>query len=140
MRHSNTDFVRVDVLVLDEADRMMDMGFWPDVQRIMAALPPDRQTLLFSATLPGEIQRMATDVLKSPRYVQVGKRGVHGVWIAVAIGEAAGHDGARRQADGADVVGSIVDRDRAGERMQRGFACAVGGACARRDEIGRAHV
>ena len=75
MRHSNTDFVRVDVLVLDEADRMMDMGFWPDVQRIMAALPPDRQTLLFSATLPGEIQRMATDVLKSPRYVQVGKRG-----------------------------------------------------------------
>jgi ATP-dependent RNA helicase RhlE len=75
MRHSNTDFVRVDVLVLDEADRMMDMGFWPDVQKIMAALPPDRQTLLFSATLPGEIQRMATDVLKSPRYVQVGKRG-----------------------------------------------------------------
>ena len=55
MRHSNTDFVRVQVLVLDEADRMMDMGFWPDVQRIMAALPPDRQTLLFSATLPGEI-------------------------------------------------------------------------------------
>lgn len=75
MRHSNTDFVRVDVLVLDEADRMMDMGFWPDVQKIMAALPPDRQTLLFSATLPGEIQHMATDVLKSPRYVQVGKRG-----------------------------------------------------------------
>jgi ATP-dependent RNA helicase RhlE len=75
MRHSNTDLVRVQVLVLDEADRMMDMGFWPDVQKIMAALPPDRQTLLFSATLPGEIQRMAKEMLRSPRYVQVGKRG-----------------------------------------------------------------
>ena len=58
-----TDFVRLQVLVLDEADRMMDMGFWPDVQRIMAALPPDRQTLLFSATLPGEILRLARDML-----------------------------------------------------------------------------
>ena len=75
MRHSNTDLVRVQVLVLDEADRMMDMGFWPDVQRIMSALPPDRQTLLFSATLPGEIQRMATDMLRSPSYVQVGAQG-----------------------------------------------------------------
>jgi ATP-dependent RNA helicase RhlE len=75
MRHGTTDLVRVRVLVLDEADRMMDMGFWPDVQKIMAALPPDRQTLLFSATLPGEIQRMATEMLRSPRYVQVGTRG-----------------------------------------------------------------
>jgi ATP-dependent RNA helicase RhlE len=75
MRHSNTDFVRVQVLVLDEADRMMDMGFWPDVQKIMSALPPDRQTLLFSATLPGEIQRMAKEMLKTPRYVQVGSQG-----------------------------------------------------------------
>ena len=75
MRHSNTDFVRVQVLVLDEADRMMDMGFWPDVQKIMTALPPDRQTLLFSATLPGEIQRMAKEMLRTPRYVQVGAQG-----------------------------------------------------------------
>jgi ATP-dependent RNA helicase RhlE len=75
MRHSNADFVRVQVLVLDEADRMMDMGFWPDVQKIMTALPPDRQTLLFSATLPGEIQRMAKEMLREPRYVQVGSQG-----------------------------------------------------------------
>jgi ATP-dependent RNA helicase RhlE len=75
MRHGTTDLVRVQVLVLDEADRMMDMGFWPDVQKIMAALPPDRQTLLFSATLPGEIQRMAKEMLRTPRYVQVGKHG-----------------------------------------------------------------
>ena len=75
MRHSTTDLVRVQVLVLDEADRMMDMGFWPDVQKIMSALPPDRQTLLFSATMPNEIQRLAKEMLRSPRYCQVG---VHG--------------------------------------------------------------
>jgi len=75
MRHDAVDLLRVQVLVLDEADRMMDMGFWPDVQRILAALPPERQTLLFSATLPGEILRMATEMLRSPRFVQVGQRG-----------------------------------------------------------------
>jgi ATP-dependent RNA helicase RhlE len=75
MRHDAVDLLRVQVLVLDEADRMMDMGFWPDVQRILSQLPPDRQTLLFSATLPGEILRMATEMLHEPRFVQVGQRG-----------------------------------------------------------------
>ncbi len=75
MRHDAVDLLRVQVLVLDEADRMMDMGFWPDVQRILAALPPERQTLLFSATLPGEILRRATEMLREPRFVQVGQRG-----------------------------------------------------------------
>ncbi len=72
MRHGSTDFLRLQVLVLDEADRMMDMGFWPDVQKIVSALPPDRQTLLFSATMPGEILKLAREMLRMPRYVQVG--------------------------------------------------------------------
>jgi ATP-dependent RNA helicase RhlE len=72
MRHGTTDFVRLQVLVLDEADRMMDMGFWPDVQKIMTAIPPDRQTLLFSATMPGEILKLALETLRMPRYLQVG--------------------------------------------------------------------
>jgi ATP-dependent RNA helicase RhlE len=75
MRHDSVDLLRVQFLVLDEADRMMDMGFWPDVQRILLSLPPDRQTLLFSATLPGEILRMATEMLRNPQFVQVGQRG-----------------------------------------------------------------
>ena len=72
MRHGSVDFTRLQFLVLDEADRMMDMGFWPDVQRITAVLPAERQTLLFSATIPGEIMKLVHETLRAPRYVQVG--------------------------------------------------------------------
>jgi ATP-dependent RNA helicase RhlE len=75
MRHNTTDFVRLQAFVLDEADRMCDMGFWPDVQRIVSALPPDRQTLLFSATLPNEVLTLANEMLREPRFIQIGQRG-----------------------------------------------------------------
>ena len=65
------DLSRVDALVLDEADRMFDMGFLPDLRRIMAKLPPRRQNLLFSATMPPEIRKIADQVLVRPVVVQV---------------------------------------------------------------------
>ncbi|MGE0679412.1 MAG: DEAD/DEAH box helicase [Candidatus Binatia bacterium] len=64
----------VATLVLDEADRMFDMGFWPDVRRILHATPPTRQTLLFSATMPSAIERLANETLRSPVVIDVGRR------------------------------------------------------------------
>jgi ATP-dependent RNA helicase RhlE len=74
MRQQNAELSNVEILVLDEADRMMDMGFWPDVRRIVSALPATRQTLLFSATMPDEVVRLALEIVSQPKFVQVGTR------------------------------------------------------------------
>ncbi len=77
MRSKTVAFDKLDTLVLDEADRMMDMGFWPDVRRIVQTLPDSaaRQTLLFSATMPDEVMRLADEVVREPKYVQIGSAG-----------------------------------------------------------------
>jgi ATP-dependent RNA helicase RhlE len=66
------DLSHLEVLVLDEADQMFDMGFLPDIRRILKQIPAKRQTLLFSATMPPDINKLASDILTDPVTVKVG--------------------------------------------------------------------
>ena len=72
IRRHTIDLSQLEVLVIDEADQMFDMGFLPDIRKILKQLPPKRQTALFSATMPKAIRYLARDILRNPVTVQVG--------------------------------------------------------------------
>ncbi|HXI33094.1 MAG TPA: DEAD/DEAH box helicase [Gemmatimonadales bacterium] len=88
MERGHINFTTLEVLVLDEADRMLDMGFAPDVKRILRALPTKRQTLLFSATISREVDALARAALNGHASVEIGRRaqaaeGIEHVIVAV---------------------------------------------------------
>lgn len=70
-----TNFRRVTYIVLDEADRMFDLGFEPQISKLLTNVRPDRQTVLFSATFPRNVETLAKKILQSPIEVVVGNRG-----------------------------------------------------------------
>ncbi|WP_298395037.1 DEAD/DEAH box helicase, partial [uncultured Azonexus sp.] len=74
VQQRTVDLSAIEIFVLDEADRMLDMGFIPDIKRILALLPASRQSLLFSATFSDEIKKLADQMLKNPQLIEVARR------------------------------------------------------------------
>jgi ATP-dependent RNA helicase RhlE len=85
LQHPYARLDQVEIVVLDEADRMLDMGFLPDVRRILAKLPAKRQTLFFSATMPAEIGRLAREILHDPEAIEIERRSAPASGITQAV-------------------------------------------------------
>ena len=85
VQQRNVTLGQVEALVLDEADRMLDMGFMPDIRRILALLPVERQNLLFSATFSDEIKKLSATILRDPIRIEVARKDVAADTVRQAI-------------------------------------------------------
>jgi ATP-dependent RNA helicase RhlE len=110
MQRKTVDLSEINVLTLDEADRMLDMGFLPALRRILAALPRQRQTLLFSATLSEDIVRLARDFTRDAKRVDVSPKAV----VATTVTHHVHHVATERKRD---VLRHILTQDGAGQAL-----------------------
>jgi ATP-dependent RNA helicase RhlE len=85
LRHSYARLAGLEVVILDEADRMLDMGFLPDIRRVFKHVPAKRQTLMFSATMPREIVTLAGEMLRDPVTISLGRKAAPAVGITQAV-------------------------------------------------------
>ncbi|HET6487537.1 MAG TPA: DEAD/DEAH box helicase [Spirochaetia bacterium] len=135
MKRPHVDFSSLEHLVLDEADRMLDMGFLPDIKRVLAAIPKDRQTLFFSATMPPAIIDLSRDMLQDPERINMDRKPAP----AVGIHHAAYPVASDRKASlllellGGDISGSVLVFTRTKHRANRlaDFLESHGVPCAR---------
>jgi len=85
MSQKTVDLRHIDFLILDEADRMLDMGFINDIKKVLAVMPKDKQTLLFSATYSNEIKKLSNTLLKSPTLIEVARQNTASESVAQAV-------------------------------------------------------